>query len=85
MPDLSQGQQDAAERIADLLRELADLVGPTADPLDDDAPVGAVLLNEWTLVASWVDSEGSNFVSLASPPAMPEYHRVGLLSTAMDW
>lgn len=79
-------QRAAAERISDLLAELADLIGPNADfdELDDDEmPEGQVFLSGWVLVSAWVDEEGESFTTRVWSPGTPGYARDGLLWTGL--
>lgn len=80
-------QEKAQNRIHDLLSELVDLIGPRLDGDPDneaidslaDLPQGAVFLNEWALVAAWMDEDGHTFTTRWGSVRMPFHHLVGLL------
>jgi hypothetical protein len=75
-------QRRANERIEELLRELADIIGPSVE--DDVGVEGKVLLAEWVLVSSWIDESGYAWVLTQTPENLPAHHRVGLLHTSLD-
>lgn len=73
---------DAQDRIDALLRELAELVGPT---IDDDIDVdGECLLAEWVVVSAWVDESGASWVCSQTSENLTWHHKVGLLHVALD-
>lgn len=80
---LTPSQTEAQNRIHDLLAELATLIGPDQDGQAEDrgspVPDGSVFLNEWAIVAAWMDENGGTFTTRFGSASLPLHHLVGLL------
>lgn len=85
-------QQAASERIAALINELRDLIGPTHCG-DDDCEactnigtprhIPNLMMDEYVLLVSWTDLDSDNsYSTITCPPTMRRTHRIGLLA---DW
>jgi len=78
-------QEQAQNRIHDLLAGLVDLIGPNlggqadAEVDPEDMPQGAVFLGEWVAVLHWVDETGQSFTTRIESANLLAHHRVGLL------
>ena len=68
---------DARDRVHDLLVELAELIGPAA------ASERAVWLEEWTLVAAWVDERGTSHLTRLMSAHLAPHRRSGLLHAGL--
>ncbi len=82
MSDLTPEQVAAQQRIHELLSELAEAVGPSGWPEEDEgAPEGAtMLLSEWVIMANWLNADdGKGFLTRFNSANLQTAHRVGLL------
>lgn len=78
-------QEAAQQRIAELLAELAHIIGPddTDDP-DDVAVAGKPTLWDFVVVASWVDDERQDWLTVTPAAGMLTHHTAGLLHAGLD-
>lgn len=93
MPEqLTPRQHELNNKIADLLREYADIIGPvetytedtlSAEDMAEQPHAKHVALSEWVLCIGWVNMDtGDFFTTKTSQYAMPAHHQYGLL---MNW
>ncbi|MGH9210762.1 MAG: hypothetical protein ACRD2C_08775 [Acidimicrobiales bacterium] len=80
-------QEDAQQRVHELLAELVAVIGPASDGSVDfepgEAPCGAPTLWEWVLACCWVDDDRKEFVTVVPAAGMLTHHAVGLLRAAL--
>jgi hypothetical protein len=86
--------EQAVERLHDLIAREAAVLGPRADGGDDEdhdedtahEDRNHMALEEWVLVMSWTDLEtGESHVTRHWSKQMPFHHRTGLLHEALYW
>lgn len=89
MPELHRSPTFGAsrDRLEDLIREVADDIGPhrlDSDDEDTDELIPNVMLNQWCLVTAWIDpADGECYITRVNSHA-PEYQINGLLQEAID-
>lgn len=74
-------QEEGFEKIEAVIRG----VGYMPTPDDDEYPEGGVFLNQWVLMAAWVDEEGNQFLTRMFPKGTPAYAAKGLLAEGLNW
>ena len=89
---LSPRQQELHDKLADLLREYADVVGPRQEDTDETLTMEdmasmpaseSCALSEWIVCMSWLDmTDGRYFTTKINQYNMPNHHQKGLL---LDW
>lgn len=90
MEQLSPRQRELHDKLANLLREYADVVGPVKDDImepidaalmDEMEHISNAALSEWIICMSWVDMDtGSYFTTKMNQHGMPHHHQLGLLA-----
>lgn len=76
-------QENAQRRVAELLAELTDIIGP-ADDGQADRPEG-VTLWDWTVVACWIDKDRQDFYTVLPAEGMLTHHVAGLLRAGLAY
>lgn len=88
MMQLTPRQENAQQRIHELLTELVEVIGPAGDGLAEyepgDEPSGKPTLWEWVVVGCWVDDDRKDFVTVVPAAGMLSHHAVGLLRAALE-
>lgn len=89
MEDLPPRAREFTTRVADLLREFADVAGPVENDGDEvlsaaeiaqRAPLPHSYPSEWVLLMAWQELDvGRFYVTKACQPGMPAHHQIGLL------
>lgn len=91
MEDLSSRQHEFHDKMENLLREYADVVGPTAEESTQTLSAGGLAemshiknaaLAEWVLCTSWIDLDTGRYYSTKlCRNGMPSHHQYGLLTS----
>jgi hypothetical protein len=80
-------QEDAQQRIHELLADLVEIIGPRGDGQAEfepgDEPSGKPTLWEYVVVGCWVDDDRNEFVTVVPAAGMLTHHAVGLLRAAL--
>lgn len=79
--DLTPEQETARDRVHTLLAELAAEIGPE---MDDDRTIVQPMLDQWVLVASWVDvATDEGYTTRIASRNLRSHTRTGLLHQAL--
>jgi hypothetical protein len=82
-------QEEAQQRIHELLAELGEIIGPSSDGQAEfepgDEPSGKPILWEWCVVGCWVDDDRKDFVTVVPAAGMLNHHAVGLLRAGLAY
>jgi hypothetical protein len=80
-------QEDAQQRIHELLAELVEIIGPSSDDQVEyepgDEPSGKPTLWEYVAVCCWVDDDRQDWVTVVPAAGMLNHHAVGLLRAGL--